>query len=94
MIRHIVMWTLHQAIDAPYFKAQLESCRQLVPGLLELEVGLQTEGLEGNCHVVLNSLFAAATALEAYQKHPHHLVVKANVGKLVLSRCVLDYNVD
>ncbi len=94
MIRHIVMWTLHNPADAPYFKAQLDSCKGLVPGLLSLEAGTASAGLEGNCHVVLNSLFTNQAALEAYQTHPHHLVVKGNVGRLVASRCVLDYAVE
>ena len=34
MIKHIVMWTLKDPADAPRFKAQLDSCRELVPGLL------------------------------------------------------------
>ena len=32
MIRHIVMWTLHDPADAPRFKALLDSCARLVPG--------------------------------------------------------------
>jgi quinol monooxygenase YgiN len=93
MIRHIVMWTLANPADAPYFKAQLESCANLVPGLLSLEVGIASHSLEANCHVVLNSTFVDTAALDAYQVHPHHKAVSANVGKLRISRHVLDYAV-
>ncbi len=91
MIRHIVMWTLHNPADAPYFKAQLDSCKDLVPGLLSLEVGIASPGLECNCHVVLNSTFSDQAALDAYQNHPHHKAVSAYVGSLRVSRHVLDY---
>jgi quinol monooxygenase YgiN len=93
MIRHIVMWTLHDAADIPFFKAQLESCRDLVPGLLSLEIGVASDGLESNCHVVLNSCFADKAALDAYQNHPHHRAVGASVSKLRSQRQVLDYTV-
>jgi quinol monooxygenase YgiN len=93
MIRHIVMWTLANPADAPYFKAQLDSCANIVPGIVSLEVGIASAGLENNCHVVLNSVFTDATALDAYQAHPHHQVVSANVGKLRITRHVLDYAV-
>jgi quinol monooxygenase YgiN len=93
MIRHIVMWTLHTPADAAYFKAQLDSCAHLVPGMLSLEVGVASPDLDCNCHVVLNSAFTDKAALDAYQTHPHHLAVSANVGKLRLTRHVLDYAV-
>lgn len=93
MIRHIVMWTLHDAADIPFFKAQLDSCKDLVPGLLSLEVGVATPELESNCHVVLNSLFTDKAALDAYQNHPHHKAVGASVSALRVSRSVLDYAV-
>ena len=91
MIRHIVMWTLNDPADALYFKAQLDSCKDLVPGLLSLEVGIATLDLEANCHVVLNSTFSDKAALDAYQVHPHHKEVGSNVGKLRCTRHVLDY---
>ena len=90
-LNHVVLWVLNDPADAPYFKAQLDSCAALVAGILRFEVGVQTPELEGNCHIVLNSSFADKAALDAYQTHPHHKAVSANVGKLRLSRHVLDY---
>jgi Stress responsive A/B Barrel Domain len=95
MIRHLVMWVLHRPEDAAYFKAQLDSCKPLVDGvsLLELDVGIKTEGLEGNCHVALNTLLRDASALEAYHNHPHHVLVKSNLKALAQARYVMDYGV-
>lgn len=92
MIRHIVMWTLKNPADAPRFKAALDSCRQLVPGIVEFEVGICADGFEANADVVLVSSFTDAAALAAYQKHPHHRAVSAELGALRESRSVLDYD--
>lgn len=93
MIEHIVMWRLKNAADAPRFKALLDGCRDLVPGMLRFDVGIRAEGLEANVDVVLVSRFADAAALDAYQNHPHHKAVGAELGPLRLDRHVLDYNV-
>ena len=93
MIKHIVIWTLHNPADAPRMKALLESCRNVVPGILALEAGIRTDGLEANADVVLYSAFADQTALAAYQQHPHHVAVAGQIGPLRQTRTVLDYAV-
>lgn len=91
MIKHIVMWKLKDASDAPYFKAQLDSCSQLVPGMLKFEVATRTTDLEATCDVVLYSVFESSLALAAYQNHPHHQHVSSGLGALRDTRSVLDY---
>jgi quinol monooxygenase YgiN len=91
MIRHIVMWKLKDAADAPRFKELLDSCRALVPGMHEFEVGIRKDGLEANVDVVLVSTFADSASLDAYQNHPHHKAVSAQLGPLRDTRSVLDY---
>ena len=93
MIRHIVMWKLKDAANAAHFKTQLDSCRQLVPGMLAFEVAIRTPGLEANCDVVLYSEFENSAALAAYQKHPHHQLISSGLGALRDTRTVLDYEV-
>lgn len=94
MIQHIVMWTLHNPSEAPAVKVLMETCKNLVPGMLQFEIGIRTDGLEANCDVLLNSRFTDAAALAAYQAHPHHKTVGTEVGKLRVSRYVLDYYVE
>lgn len=91
MIRHVVMWQLHDPADAPKFKELLDSCKSLVPGMLEFEVGVREAGLEASMDVVLVSTFADEAALEAYQQHPHHKAVGAQLGRLRAARHVLDH---
>jgi hypothetical protein len=91
MIKHIVMWKLRKAGDAAQFKAKLDSCKGLVPGMREFEAAVRTEGLEANCDVVLVSSFDDKAALQAYLEHPTHVEVSAVLGGLRESRSVLDY---
>jgi len=93
MIKHIVMWKLKDEAQAAHFKAQLDSCRDLVPGMLEFEVATKTAGLENNCDVVLYSVFENSAALAAYQTHPHHQLVSSGLGPLRQTRSVLDYDI-
>ena len=92
-LRHVVMWTLHDPADAGRFKATLDTCRGLVPGMLEFEVGIRQPGLDASCDVVLVSTFADMAALEAYQSHPQHQTVSAALGPLRSRRTVLDYDI-
>ena len=63
MIGHIVMWKLNNPLDAPLFKAQLDTCLNPVPGMQTFEVAIRTPALEANCDVVLYSGFTDAAAL-------------------------------
>ncbi|MCH8180678.1 MAG: Dabb family protein [Proteobacteria bacterium] len=91
MIRHIVMFQLKRPEDAPKVKDLLDSCKGLVPGMHEFDVGIRTEGLEATADVVLVSTFADAAALAAYQPHPHHQGVVAQIREMASGRQVLDY---
>ena len=91
MIKHIVMWTLKNPADIPKMKQLLESCQAVVPGIAAFEVGVRSEGLEANADVVLYSAFESKEVLDAYQDHPDHMAVKAQVKPLCSSRTVVDY---
>ncbi len=94
MIRHVVIWQLIDAADALRFKALLDSCAQLVPGMLRFEVGIRSPGLEANADVVLVSTFTDAAALDAYQNHPQHKRVSAQLGPLRSARHIVDHPCD
>jgi quinol monooxygenase YgiN len=93
MIRHVVMWKLLDAANAQHFKALLDTCAGLVPGMLEFEVNTKAPGLDANMDVMLNSLFADAAALDAYQTHAHHKAISAQLGPLRETRSLLDHEV-
>jgi len=91
MLKHIVMWSLNDPSDAPAFAAELRTCRDLVPGMREFEVGVRTEGLDASHDVVLVSSFDDGEALAAYQVHPHHQAVSKKLGTLRKTRAVIDF---
>jgi hypothetical protein len=93
------MWNLRG--DTPQQKAQaiarlkhsFESLRGRVPGLLHLEIGVDSSRVDYACDVVLYSEFESQAALDAYGTHPEHLRVKQEVGDLRVARHQVDYAV-
>ncbi len=100
MIKHIVIWKLKdyaegadRATNILKVKALLESCANLVPGMLKLEVGIAAAPLEATGDVILYSEFADLAALQAYQVHPKHEAIKPFIGAVRLERQCMDYEV-
>jgi hypothetical protein len=100
-IRHIVMWKLkdhangaNRAQNAATLKEKLDACRDIVPGILRIEVGLATPDLDSTHDVVLISEFVDKAALDAYQTHPLHEAVKQFIGTVRDSRECVDYHFD
>lgn len=92
MIKHIVMWKLVDAAQAPQFKQLLDTCKGIVPGMREFEVAVQADGLEANHDVALYSVFDDAASLQAYVVHPRHQEVVATLPARA-SRSVFDYQI-
>lgn len=100
MIRHIVLWNLRG--DTPEEKRRnietLRRCfhglRGRIPGLLHLEIGVDSSGVDYACDVVLYSEFGSQAALDAYAVHPEHLRVKAELGAIRIARHQVDYAVE
>jgi Stress responsive A/B Barrel Domain len=100
MIKHIVMWKLKEHAEgadrlsnAKKMLALLNSCNNLVPGMLKLEAALATPELEATYDVILYTEFADKAALDAYQEHPAHVAIKPFIGAVRLERQCMDYRV-
>ena len=97
MIRHIVMWNVRgdtpaeKAANVARVQRSFDSLRGRVPGLLHLEVGVDTSGIDYACDLVLFSVFESQAALDAYATHPEHLRVKQELGDLRIARRQVDY---
>ena len=97
MIRHIVMWDLRgdtpgeKAANVELVRRSFHGLRGRVPGLLRIEVGVDTSGADYACDVVLFSEFESQDALDAYATHPEHLRVKQALGDLRIARHQVDY---
>jgi hypothetical protein len=100
MVKHIVCFKLKDHAEgasktenARLLKTRIEAMRGAIPGLLELEVGLNFEPSEAAYDLVLYSVFDSREALAAYQQHPAHLAVVAILRRVRDARVVVDYEV-
>jgi hypothetical protein len=98
MIRHMVMWRLHdqaqgadKAANLAKAKDVLLSCAQVVPGIRTFEVATATPGMDCTHDLVLHMLVDDAQVLAAYQKHPQHQAIKPFMQAVVLERCCMDF---
>jgi len=98
MVKHIVMWRLHDEVDgvsksenAAKIKTALEALQGKIPGLLYIEVGLDFDGSSQAADVVLYSELESREALAAYQAHPLHQAVIPLVKGAAKERVVVDY---
>ncbi len=92
MVKHIVMYTLKEAVEK-------ETAVEKIASLLEPLVG-KIDGLEwlevspvfgGNVDYVLYSEFESREALESYANHPLHLAAKEQFFHMIDSRFAGDY---
>lgn len=98
MIRHIVFWNLkeeNKVETAQKIKTDLEALKGKIPGLLHIEVGINSDKApQDNWDVVLNSDFESIDALNAYQVHPLHKEIAGFIGSVRTARACIDYEVN
>ena len=76
MIKHIVMWNLRgnnpaeKAAGIERLRRSFDSLRHCIPGLLHLEIGVDSSSVDYACDVVLYSEFESQAALDGYANHP------------------------
>ena len=98
-IKHIVMWKVRgddaaaRENNLALLKAEFESLRGRIPGLLRLEVGIDESRVDYAFDVVLVTEFASREALAAYAEHPEHLRVRRALGDLRTARHQVEYEV-
>jgi quinol monooxygenase YgiN len=93
MIRHVVMWELHDPANAESFRNALLPCAQLVEGQRGYEVAVRSTGLPASAHVCLIATFDDAGALKRYQDHARHKAVSERIAPLRKARHLMDYEV-
>jgi len=93
MVKHIVMWKLRDKADAAEIKERLEALAGKIPGLLNIEVGIDFLESEQSADVVLYSELESREALDTYQNHAEHMAVVPLVKAAAVSRTVVDYEV-
>ena len=97
MVKHIVMWNvkgqtlLERRVAALDIKHRFERLQGVVPGLLQLEVGLDISGVDYACDMVLYTEFDSEASLKAYATHPDHLAIRQELGDVRIARYQVDY---
>jgi heme-degrading monooxygenase HmoA len=100
VVKHIVMWNVRGetpgdrrdvALD---IKNRFEQLKGVVPGLIHLELGLDTSRVDYACDMVLYSEFDSEASLKAYATHPAHLAIRQELGDVRIARFQVDYDVD
>ena len=100
VIKHIVMWNVsgagpeQKAQAAQVVKEKFEGLRGKIPGLVELEVGIDESRIDYACDVVLYSVFESLEALSAYAEHPCHLQVRRDLEGMRIARHQVDYRME
>lgn len=97
MIKHIVMWNVRgetpaeRACAIEKLKSSFVSLRGQIPGLIHLEIGVDSSRIDYACDLVLYSEFESQAALDAYSTHPEHLRVKRELADIRTARHQVDY---
>ena len=96
-VKHIVMWRLKGETEAARrencqaVRQAFEGLRHKVPGLLEVEVGVDVSRIDHACDVVLYTVFDSEAALAGYANHPEHLRARQELGDTRIERYQVDY---
>lgn len=99
MVKHIVCWKLkdfaegrHRSENALLVKDRLLEMKAHLPGVLSMEVGINSElASVENYDIALTMEFDSFADLNAYQSHPEHLKFVEFIRKVRDLRVAVDY---
>ncbi len=96
MVRHIVAWKMQNTDDKAQkmlkIKEELETLKDKIDVILDIEVGINFNDTDAASDIVLVSTFKSKEDLQTYQAHPAHVAVGTNYVKPNVSeRRVIDY---
>lgn len=99
MLRHIVMWQFKdeaegktRAENCALIKSKLEALPARISFIRKLEVGINAYPSSMASDMVLITEFDSKDDLDLYAVHPEHVKVSDYVGKVRVSRTVVDYH--
>lgn len=99
MVKHIILWTLKEELNAAQkesvkkeIKAGLEGLLGKVPGLLNVTVNIEGRLDSSNADLMLDCTLESEAALKAYAVHPAHVeVANTKVRPYTSVRSCLDF---
>jgi len=100
MVKHIVMWKLHDFAEgmskkenALKMRQWLEDLKLQIPEIQKLEVGINFNISDDVYDIVLYSEFKDKASLESYQNHPAHVRFKEKIKNIRSERKIVDYEI-
>ncbi|MBT4870323.1 MAG: Dabb family protein [Candidatus Diapherotrites archaeon] len=98
MFRHTIMWKIIKDEEnrskeevTIKMKELLEGLNGKIPGLIKMEVGINTLDAENVFDVILIGDFEDKEAYIAYSQHPEHAKIIPFFKTLTLERSIVDY---
>lgn len=100
MVKHVVVWKLKETAlgnsreaNVVLVREKLEALRGRIPGMVSLEVGVNTNPREPSADVVLTTVHESWQALEVYQNHPEHKAAGEFIGQVRETRACVDWEI-
>lgn len=97
MIKHIVCWKIKPDLDQEgvfeELKIRAEEMNGHIPGLMKVEVGKDFNRSEPAFDIALYAELESKEALNGYQEHPMHQLVREFITAVTNQRAVVDYEV-
>lgn len=98
MIKHIILWRLHdyangagKSENAKELRARLLALPDEIGEIKKLEVGININTTDAASDVVLYAEFETPEDLSAYQHHPAHQKIIQLLNKIRSEKRVVDY---
>ncbi len=91
MIKHVVIFKLKNMNEADRLKSLITGLAGKIPGLLQIEAGIDFNRSDAAGDLVLISTHTDKEALSLYQDHPEHIKVKNEIVPCAAGRTVVDF---
>jgi len=99
MFRHTIMWKIVEDFEGRNkeeitnkMKELLEGLNGKIPGVIKIEVGINTLKAENTYDVILIGDFDSKEAYANYSSHPEHEKIVPFFKALKLDRTIVDYD--
>ena len=93
MIRHIVLFQIKPEFrnELPQLVANFQAMKGRIPGLLDLEAGVDVLHSDRSYDLALICTFQDRAAFDAYQTHPVHMTVRARMHQVRQASVACDF---
>lgn len=91
MVTHVVFFKFAETAEAEHAKELLLAMRGRIPGLLDVEAGLDFTRSERSFDLALITRHESREALQVYQAHPVHQEVVAYIRPRAKASAAVDF---